>query len=83
MQAIELDAEIQANGQINLPEIYKNWFGKHAKIIVLECNESKVQEKTAFEVYSELDLGEGDASLVSSMEVKQRIKTVLQQKIAQ
>lgn len=81
MQAIELEADIQMDGQISLPEIYKNWFGKHAKIIVLETGASEEVEKTAFEIYSELDLGEGDASLVSSADAKQGIKNILQQKI--
>ena len=28
MQVIELNTQIQANGLICLPEMYKNWFGK-------------------------------------------------------
>jgi len=39
MQAIELEAMIQKDGQICLPAIYKNWFGKRAKLILLETSE--------------------------------------------
>lgn len=36
MQAIELETQIQDDGVICLPEAYKNWFGKQAKLILLE-----------------------------------------------
>jgi hypothetical protein len=67
MQAIELNAQIQADGLICLPELYKNWFGKKAKLILLE---SEAAENTAFAIFSQLDLGEGDETLVSSAQVK-------------
>ena len=35
MQAIELDTDIAQDGSIHLPQNYKHWFGKHAKLIVL------------------------------------------------
>jgi hypothetical protein len=81
MQAIELEKQIQNDGQICLPEIYKNWFGKHAKLILLESTEPVTSENTAFAIYSQLDLGEGDETLVSSAEVKQGLKAILQRKI--
>lgn len=80
MQAIELETQIQNDGQIRLPKIYKNWFGKHAKLILMESTEPVTSEKTAFAIYSQLDLGEGDETLVSSNEAKQGIKTILQRK---
>ena len=45
MQAIELEAMIQKDGQICLPAIYKNWFGKRAKLILLETSEPISQKK--------------------------------------
>ncbi len=41
MQAIELETQIQNDGQICLPERYKSWFGKHAKLILLGSTESE------------------------------------------
>ena len=64
-----------------LPEIYKNWFGKHAKLILLESTEPVTSENTAFAIYAQLDLGEGDETLVSSAEAKQGLKAILQRKI--
>ena len=81
MQAIELETQIQNDGQICLPEIYKNWFGKHAKLILLESAEPVTSENTAFAIYAQLDLGEGDETLVSSAEAKQGLKAILQRKI--
>lgn len=81
MQAIELETQIQQDGQICLPEIYKNWFGKHAKLILLESTEPAASENTAFAIFSQLDLGEGDETLVSSAEAKQGLKAILQHKI--
>lgn len=75
MQAIELETHIQDDGRICLPEIYKNWFGKQAKLILLESVEPIASENTAFAIYSQLDLGEGDSSLVSSDQAKRGIKT--------
>lgn len=83
MQAIELDTQIQNDGQICLPEIYKNWFGKQAKLILLESTEPLTPENTAFAIYSQLDLGEGDETLVSSAQAKQGIKAILQRKTEQ
>lgn len=75
MQAIELETQIQNDGRICLPEIYKNWFGKHAKLILLESTEPVTSENTAFAIYAQLDLGEGDETLVSSAVAKQAFKT--------
>ena len=46
MQAIELNTQVQANGFICLPDKYKNWFGKKAKLILLESEESEANELT-------------------------------------
>ncbi len=81
MQAIELEAMIQKDGQICLPAIYKNWFGKRAKLILLETSEPISQENSAYAIFSQLDLGEGDETLVSSANAKQGIKAILQNKI--
>ncbi|MCP4702837.1 MAG: hypothetical protein GY862_39150 [Gammaproteobacteria bacterium] len=35
MQAIELETNIAADGSIRLPGNYKNWFGRHARLILL------------------------------------------------
>jgi len=35
MQAIELEIDIAEDGSLHLPECYKNWFGQHAKLILL------------------------------------------------
>lgn len=70
MQAIELNAQIQVDGLICLPEMYKNWFGKKAKLILLESEEPEATENTAFEIFSQLDLGESDESLISSAQAK-------------
>jgi hypothetical protein len=70
MQAIELNAQIQADGLICLPEIYKNWFGKPARLILLESTEPVATENTAFAIFSQLDLGAGDDTLVCSAQVK-------------
>ena len=84
MQAIELETQIQNDGQICLPERYKSWFGKHAKLILLDSTESEVAtENAAFAIYSQLDLGEGDDTLVSSAEAKQGITGALQRKVGQ
>jgi len=80
MQAIELEAMIQKDGKICLPAIYKNWFGKHAKLILLETSEPISQENSAYAIFSQLDLGEGDETLVSSANAKQGIKSILQNK---
>ena len=81
MQAIELEAMIQKDGQICLPAIYKNWFGKRAKLILLETSEPISQKNSAYAIFSQLDLGEGDENLVSSANAKQGIKAILQNKI--
>lgn len=84
MQAIELDTQIQNNGQICLPDIYKNWFGKHARLILLESTEPVAAvENAAFDIYSQLDLGEGDETLVSSAQAKQGVKAILERKAGQ
>ena len=83
MQAIEVETQIQNDGQICLPDIYKNWFGKHAKLILLESTEPATSENTAFAIYSQLDLGEGDETLTSAAEAKQGIKAILQRKTEQ
>ena len=80
MQAIELEAMIQKDGQICLPAIYKNWFGKRAKLILLETSEPISQKNSAYAIFSQLDLGEGDETLVSSANAKQGIKAILQNK---
>jgi hypothetical protein len=80
MQAIELEAMIEKDGQICLPAIYKNGFGKHAKLILLETSEPISQENSAYAIFSQLDLGEGDETLVSSANAKQGIKAILQNK---
>ena len=77
----ELNTQIQADGLICLPEMYKNWFGKKAKLILLESNEPVEIENTAFAIFSQLDLGEGDETLVSSTQAKQGIKAILERKI--
>ena len=81
MQAIELEAMIQKDGQICLPAIYKNWFGNRAKLILLETSEPISQKNSAYAIFSQLDLGEGDETLVSSANAKQGIKAILQNKI--
>jgi hypothetical protein len=81
MQTIELNTQIHADGLICLPETYKNWFGKKAKLILLESEESETTENTAFAIFSQLDLGEGDESLVSSAQAKQGIKAILERKV--
>jgi len=83
MQAIELNTQIQDDGLICLPEIYKNGFGKQAKLIVLEATEPVALENSAFAIYSQLDIGDGDDSLVSAAEAKQGIKAALQRKTRQ
>jgi hypothetical protein len=70
MQAIELNTQIQTDGLICLPEMYKNWFGKKAKLILLESEESETIDNTAFAIFSQLDLGDGDDTLISSVQVK-------------
>ncbi|MCX7097585.1 MAG: hypothetical protein NTV43_06720 [Methylococcales bacterium] len=81
MQAIELNTQIQADGVISLPETYKYWFGKNAKLILLETTEPVATENTAYAIFSQLDLGEGDDTLVCSAQVKQGIKAVLERKV--
>lgn len=76
MQAIELEAQIQMDGQIKLPDTYKNWFGKHAKLILLETAEPMALEKTPFTIFSQLDLGEGDETLITSADAKQGVKAI-------
>ncbi len=83
MQTIELETQIQNDGRICLPEMYKNWFGKQAKLILLESTEPVVSENSAFAIYSQLDLGEGNDTLVSSAQVKQGIKAILERKTEQ
>ncbi len=84
MQAIELETQIQNDGQICLPEKYKSWFGKHAKLILLDSTEAElVTENSAFAIYTQLDLDEGDDTLVSSAEAKQGIAGILQRKVGQ
>ncbi|MCP4701372.1 MAG: hypothetical protein GY862_31635 [Gammaproteobacteria bacterium] len=39
MQAIELETDINEDGSIRLPEYYKLWFGKHARLIVLSAEQ--------------------------------------------
>ncbi len=81
MQAIELETHIQNDGQICLPDIYKSWFGKHAKLILLESTEPDVDTNSAaFAIYEQLDLGDGDDTLVSSSNVKAGMIDVLQRK---
>jgi len=70
MQAIELNTQIQADGLICLPEMYKKWFGKQAKLILLESTEPVATENTAFAIFSQLDLGEGDETLVPAGQAK-------------
>ena len=38
-------------------------------------------ENTAFAIFSQLDLGEGDETLVSSAQAKQGIKAILERKV--
>lgn len=66
MQAIELNTQIQADGVISLPETYKHWFGNNAKLILLETSEPVATENTAYAIFSQLDLGEGDSTLIPS-----------------
>ncbi len=47
MQAIEVETEIAENGSIHLPECYKAYFGKHAKLIVL-LSEARTEEKRCY-----------------------------------
>lgn len=82
MQAIELDTHIHSDGKISLPEAYKEWFGKNARLILLESPEPK-QETHAYDIYAQLDLGEGGDAQVSSAEAKQGIKEILRRKTGQ
>jgi len=50
MQAIEVEAEIAENGSIHLPECYKAYFGKHAKLIIL-LSEVKTEEKLCYPLH--------------------------------
>ena len=58
----------------------QNWFGKRAKLILLETSEPISQENSAYAIFSQLDLGEGDETLISSANAKQGIKAILQNK---
>jgi len=82
MQAIELDTHIHSDGKIALPEAYKEWFGKNARLILLESPEV-APETSAYAIYAQLDLGEGIDAQASSAEAKQGIKEVLRRKIGQ
>ena len=53
MQAIELETHIRSDGQISLPETYKNWYGKNARLILLESIEP-VPEASPYEIYAQL-----------------------------
>jgi hypothetical protein len=79
MQAIELDTHIHSDGKISLPEAYKEWFGKNARLILLE---SPAPETSAYDIYAQLDLGEGGDAQASSAEAKQGIRDILQRKTA-
>jgi hypothetical protein len=70
MQAIELNAQIQEDGLICLPEMYKNWFGKKARLILLESEEPEATENAVFAIFSQLDLGEGDDTQTPSAQAK-------------
>ena len=50
-------------------------------VILLETSEPISQENSAYAIFSQLDLGEGDETLVSSANAKQGIKAILQNKI--
>lgn len=70
MQAVELNTQIQADGLICLPEMYKKWFGKKVRVILLELEEPEAIENTAFAIFSQLDLGEGNETLVPAAQAK-------------
>lgn len=82
MQAIELDTHIHNDGKISLPEAYREWFGKNARLILLETLESE-PELSAYDIYAQLDLGEGGDAQASSAEAKQGINEILRRKTGQ
>ncbi len=81
MQTVELETYIQTGGQIVLPESCKNWFGKTARIILLHCAESTPIDDTPFDIYAQLDLGDGGYAQACSSQAKQAMVGILQQKI--
>ncbi len=81
MQAIELETHIEQDGVITLPETYKHWFNKTARIILLETSPCSQNLPKAYDIYEKLDLGEGGYSAVSSADVKLGIREVLQKKV--
>ena len=81
MQAIELETHIHSDGQISLPEAYREWFGKNARLILLESTEPEI-EASPYEIYAQLDLGEGGYAQCPSAEAKQGIRELLEQKIS-
>ena len=80
MQAIELETHIHSDGQISLPEAYREWFGKNARLILLESPPEPATEASPYEIYAQLNLGEGGYAQCSSAEAKQGIRDILQQK---
>ncbi len=44
MQAIEFESN-SYNGIIEIPEIYKDWYGKTVKVILLTETESEIRDK--------------------------------------
>ena len=62
MQAIELNTQIQTDGLICLPEMYKNWFGKKAKLILLESEEPEANERIFQTMVDEIALVFADSS---------------------
>ena len=62
MQTIELNAQIQVDGLICLPEMYKNWFGKKAKLILLESEEPEANERIFQTMVDEIALVFADSS---------------------
>jgi hypothetical protein len=80
MQAIELEPHIQSDEKITLPEAYKDWFGKNARLILPESPEPAPEAASPYEIYEKLDLGEGGYARVSLAEAKQGIKEIFQRK---
>jgi len=52
-----------------LPEAYEEWFGKNTRLILLESPEPR-PEVSAYDIYAQLDLGEGSYSQTSSAETE-------------
>ena len=55
MQAIEFESKILHNGQLEIPKHYRNWEGRHVKVILL-ADEPPTEQKAdaVFKLLTEL-----------------------------